>query len=129
MKKINPICKIKSVVVHGNKLGRTVGMPTANFDAKTIKDKLPKNGVYGSIVILPDGSEKFGVTNIGTKPSVDKSGNSNIETHILDFDGNLYGKEIVINIIKFIRDIKKFNSLEEVKKQVDLDKTWIKSIK
>ena len=119
------ICEIKSVVVMGNQLGRTVGMPTANFDSSKITAQLPKDGVYGSIVTLPNGEEKFGVTNIGTKPSVDESGAHNVETHILDFDGDLYGQELTVAIVKHIRDIKKFNSLEEVKAQVDLDKNWV----
>ena len=107
----------------GNQLGRTVGMPTANFDSSKITEDLPKDGVYGSIVMLPNGEEKFGVTNIGTKPSVDESGKHNVETHILDFDGDLYGQELSVRIVKHIRDIKKFNSLEDVKAQVDLDKS------
>lgn len=117
------ICEIKSVVVMGNQMGRTVGMPTANFDSSKIQAELPEDGVYGSIVTLPDGTEKYGVTNIGTKPSVDDSGKHNVETHILDFDGDLYGQELSVRIVKRIRGIQKFNSLEEVKKQVDLDKT------
>lgn len=117
------MCEISSEVVMGNQLGRTVGMPTANFDSSNIDVNLPEDGVYGSIVTLPDGTEKYGVTNIGTKPSVDDSGNHNVETHILDFDGDLYGQLLSIRIVKRIRDIQKFNSLEEVKKQVDIDKT------
>lgn len=116
------ICEITSEVVKGNQLGRTVGMPTANFDSNNISQQLPQDGVYGSIVTLPDGTEKYGVTNIGTKPSVDDTGKHNMETHILDFDGDLYGLELKVRIIKRIRDIKKFNSLEDVKKQVDIDK-------
>lgn len=119
---MDTICEIKSEVVMGNQLGRTVGMPTANFDSTKIDVELPKDGVYGSKVTLPNGEEKFGVTNIGTKPSVDDTGMHNVETHILDFDGNLYGQELTVRIVKYIRDIKKFNSLEEVKKQVDIDK-------
>ena len=106
----------------GNQLGRTVGMPTANFNSASLVDTLPEDGVYGSIVTLPDGTEKYGVTNIGTKPSVDESGKHNVETHILDFDGDLYGLDLTVRIVKRLRDIKKFNSLEEVKAQVDLDK-------
>ena len=106
----------------GNQLGRTVGMPTANFDSSKIDIDLPKDGVYGSIVIMPNGEEKYGVTNIGTKPSVDDSGKHNVETHILNFDGDLYGQILSVKIVIHIRDIKKFNSLEEVKQQVDNDK-------
>lgn len=119
---MDSICEITSVVVMGNQLGRTVGMPTANFDSSKISVELPSDGVYGSKVILPNGEEKFGVTNIGTKPSVDDSGFHNVETHILDFDGDLYGQSLTVKIVKHIRDIKKFNSLDDVKAQVDLDK-------
>lgn len=116
------ICKIKSEVVHGNHLGRTVGMPTANFASDACGPNITKDGVYGSIVTLPNGEKKYAVTNIGTKPSVDDSGAHNIETHIIDFDGDLYGQEIIVDIVKRIRDIKKFSSLDEVKAQVDQDK-------
>lgn len=120
--------KIKSVVVVGNQLGRTVGMPTANFDTTNIKDKLPdKDGVYISKVTLPDKSVKVGLTNVGTKPSIDDSGDKNIETHILDFDGDLYGQEICVELVKYIREIKKFANLEEVKSQVDRDIDFAKS--
>lgn len=97
-------------------------MPTANF----YYQDLDLEGVFASRVVLPNGETKLGITNIGAKPSVDDSGRKNIETHILDFEGDLYGQILEIEILDKIRDIKKFNNLEEVKAQVDKD---IKKIK
>lgn len=115
----------KSIVVHGNHMGSKVGMPTANFDISALNDCVfPKDGVYGSIVTLSDNIEKFGVTIIGPKPSVQNESDKSFETHILDFNKNIYDEEIAVKIVKFIRNIKKFNSLEDVKAQVDKDKLW-----
>lgn len=115
----------KSIVVYGNQLGRTVDMPTINFDVSKMSEyEFPKDGVYGSLVVLPDGSEKFGVSIIGSIPTIKNANNKNFETHIIDLNQNLYGKEVTIKIVKYIREIKKFNSLEEVKTQVDKDKRW-----
>ena len=109
--------RITGIVVYGNQLGRTVGMPTANFEYQDVK----LEGVYVSKVILPDGSVRPGLTNIGTKPSVDDTGKKNIETYIIDFSGDLYGRRLTIEIFDKIRDIKKFANLAEVKAQVDKD--------
>lgn len=109
--------RITGIVIYGNQLGRTVGMPTANFDYQDVN----LEGVYVSKVILPDGRIRPGLTNIGTKPSVDDSGKKNIETYIIDFSGDLYGRRLTIEVFDKIRDIKKFSSLNEVKEQVDKD--------
>lgn len=125
MKNFDPICIIKSVVVHGNHLGRTVGMPTANFDTLKIDVDIPEDGVYGSTVVLPNGEEKYSITNVGIRPSIDMSPFHCVETHILDFDGDLYDQILEVRIIKRIRKILKFNSLDEVKDQVDIDiRAW-----
>lgn len=117
--------KIKGKVIHGKGLGKIVGMPTANLDFDITNTKIDI-GVYASVVYLE--KEYVGVTNIGTRPSVDNDKKISIETHILDFDRDIYGEIIEIELIEKIRDIKKFKNLEEVKIQVDKDKLVAKKI-
>ena len=112
--------KIKGEVIHGKGLGKFVGMPTANLDFDIVNANMDIDmGVYASLVHLE--KEYIGVTNIGTRPSVDNDKTISIETHILDFDRDIYGEIIEIELLEKIRDIKKFNNIEEVKKQVDKD--------
>ncbi len=110
---------ISGKVIHGNSVGRKHGFPTANI---SIPQKLviPKDGVYATQINV-DGKTYRGLTNLGTKPTV-KIDERNIETYILDFEGDLYGKEIKIEFLKRIRDTKKFCSLKELKKQIEEDK-------
>ncbi|QRN85496.1 riboflavin biosynthesis protein RibF [Clostridia bacterium] len=111
-------------VMHGKALGRTVGMPTANLGYKPYK-QLPAHGVYGTISDIDDRGVQ-GLTNIGKRPSVDDFNYVTIETFLLDFSGDLYGRMIGIEIHVFIRGVCKFSCIEEVKAQVNKD---IESIK
>jgi len=110
-------------VICGNKIGRTLGFPTANI---SVEDNifLPKNGVYFTKVFL-DGKYIASVTNIGDNPTVNQNGNITIETHIIDYSGDLYDKDITVEFIEKIRDEKKFASFDELKKQINND---IKSV-
>ena len=114
---------LEGKVVHGKALGRTVGMPTANLctDSKCI----PPCGVYATRVIYNE-EVFYGVTNIGTRPSIDEDQTISIETHILDFEGDLYGKNIVLEVCKYIRSTQKFGSLQEVQQQVKIDILQVK---
>ena len=105
-------------VVHGRGLGHTIGIPTANL---CLPKELvcPAFGVYACKAIV-DGNWFNAVTNIGTRPTVDGQGVT-IEPWILDFDGDLYGKEITLEFHKFLRPEQKFNSLEELKAQIHKD--------
>lgn len=106
-------------VMHGKALGRTVGMPTANLGVSQYK-QLPSYGVFGTLSEI-DGKILKGLTNIGLRPSVDNYNYVTIETFLLDFSGDLYDKTIALEIHAFIREIKKFNNLDEVKAQVSKD--------
>lgn len=105
-------------VVSGQKLGRTIGIPTANLH---LPDELvkPAFGVY-ACTAHADGHTYVAVTNIGTRPTVDGQGVT-VEPWLLDFSGDLYGKEITLQFHKFLRPERKFNSLEELKAQIQLD--------
>lgn len=106
-------------VMHGKARGRLVGMPTANLGYKPYK-QLPVHGVYGTLSEI-DGHIVKGLTNIGKRPSDDNFDYVSIETFLLDFAQDLYDKTITLEIHVHIRGVIKFNSLEEVKQQVDRD--------
>lgn len=110
---------MRGTVVHGKAAGRKVGMPTANLGVA--KNKLfPPHGVYGTLSYM-DGTFFRGMTNIGLRPSDDDIPIATIETFLLDFDRDIYGKDIKLEVHAYIRGVKKFANLEEVKKQVDKD--------
>lgn len=112
-------------VVHGRQLGRTIGIPTIN-QAFPENFCLPKFGVYASEVTI--NSKRYrGVTNIGVKPTVG-SDKPISETWILEYSGDLYGKSVDIRLLAFIREEKKFTSIDELKQQILKDGETAKSI-
>jgi riboflavin kinase/FMN adenylyltransferase len=105
-------------VVHGKALGRTVGMPTANL---CIEDgTIPEDGVYATRISV-QGKTYTSVTNIGRRPTVDDESYITVETFIIDFNEDIYGQFVELEVYKFLRPIQKFSSLEEVQKQVNKD--------
>lgn len=109
---------IKGKVTDGQHLGRKLGFPTINQDIPEGKI-LIKNGVYLTKVRF-EGRTKYGITNIGLRPTVEGKGPI-CETHILGYKGNLYGKTVTVEFVKFLRSERKFNSLEELTAQVNKD--------
>lgn len=105
-------------VIEGQKLGRKIGFPTANLRVSSEKF-LPKIGVY-LVQIALENQHHWGIMNLGYKPTVDGK-NISIEVHLFDFNDNLYHKKITVKLIKFIRNEQKFNSLEALKKQIQID--------
>ena len=110
---------IKSDVIHGKKLGRTIGVPTINMVLPENK-LLPPNGVYVTEVKV-EGTLYVGVTNVGCKPTVSDSNMIGVETYILDFEQMVYGDSIVVSFVEFIRPERKFSSVEELKNQLQED--------
>lgn len=110
---------IQGKVVHGAELGRTIGFPTIN---QTYEEGqlVPKYGVYASRVAV-DGQTFSSITNIGIKPSVDYEGSPIVETYIIGFSGDLYGKTVETELLGFIRPERKFDSVEELKMQIAED--------
>lgn len=106
-------------VVHGKALGRTINIPTANQEAEEGK-ALPPNGVYLSAIHCQDGSY-YGITNIGTKPTVDQGKIRGIETHVFDFNGDLYGQVIEVDLLEYCRPEMKFESLQALVAQMTSD--------
>lgn len=105
------------IVKKGKELGRRLGFPTANIEI--IINSCLKNGVYITNTYI-EGKMYNSVSNVGYNPTVGND-KRNIETHILNFDGDLYGKEIKIEFLEFVRDEKKFESVEELKNRVIKD--------
>jgi len=106
-------------VLHGRKIGRTIGMPTTNL-VPPCRKLLPPNGVYASKTVI-DGRSYIGVTNIGHKPTVGREIEKGVETYIFDFEGNLYEKIIEIQLFRFERPEEKFESLDALKEQLERD--------
>lgn len=110
---------IKSEILHGRKLGRKIGIPTINMILPADK-LLPPNGVYVSEVLV-DGKKYVGVTNVGCKPTVSDENIVGVETYIYDFNQDVYGEKIVVSFVDYIRPEKKFDSVEELKAQMETD--------
>ena len=109
---------ISGVVEHGNAIGATLGFPTANIRLNSHK-QLPASGVY-AVLAHVDGVEYKALANIGTNPTV---GNDylSLEVHLLDFQGDLYSKQLTIAFCSFLREERKFGSLEELQQQIAED--------
>lgn len=127
MKKIKDcVYSLTGEVIHGMARGRTVGMPTANMDVP-IGIPQPPKGVFTSLIEL-DGKTYKGLTNIGTRPTVDTDSTIKFETHIFDFSDDIYGKIITVRLCGFVRPEKRFDSLQEVQHQVKKDMETAKRI-
>ena len=109
---------IDGVVVRGDQRGRTIGFPTANLC--TENELVPPHGVYATNAIL-DGIVMPSVTNVGTRPTVDASGRTSIETHIFDLDRDLYGATLRLAFVQRLRDERAFESLNMLKTQIAAD--------
>ena len=109
---------LSQTVSHGFRFGRTIGIPTINF---TVPDHVlvPERGVYITRVYLPDGSSYAGVTNVGTRPTVSDGADVSIETFLLDFDGDLYGKRIRLEFCRRLREERKFETAQALKAEVE----------
>ena len=114
--------KLSGEVIHSKKLGRTIGFPTANISINK-NMIIPKVGIYATKVYV-NGKIYYGATNIGYNPTVNGD-NLSIETNILNFDEDIYGKVITIEFLERIRDEKKFNGIEELKSQLQKDTNYV----
>lgn len=112
----HPHC-ISGEVIHGQKLGRTIGIPTANLRIPE-GTLVPAFGVYATKVYLPDGTEKLAVTNVGVRPTVGESTEITVEPWILDYSGQLYGEKIRVDFYHRLRGEKKFSGLQELQQEI-----------
>ncbi|MDM8159148.1 bifunctional riboflavin kinase/FAD synthetase [Labilibaculum sp. K2S] len=119
---------IKGDVVNGKKLGHTIGFPTANIDPQESYKLVPKDGVY-AVKVDVDDKRYLGMLNIGVRPTVNNQlDNRSIEVHILDFDKDIYYKNITIHFYQRIRNEQLFASLDELKAQLALDKIEVAAL-
>ena len=112
-------------IVKGKHLGKKIGFPTANLHIKETYKLLPKTGSY-IVKSELENETVYGMMNIGFRPTV-KGKNQTIEVHFFDFNKDLYGKKIQVEVLKFLRDEQKFDSVEDLKNQLQKDK--VKSLK
>ena len=107
-------------VIHGKKIARQLGFPTTNI--KMDNNRLyPPSGIYGAFLQVSDKNSKvlYGVVNIGYNPTLKQE--MSLEVHILDFDREVYGEKLYIQIVKFMREEKKFSSIDELKATIQAD--------
>lgn len=115
---------VKGKIIEGNHLGRTIGYPTVNIKIDERKI-IPRFGVYKADVFIDD--EKYcAMVNIGVKPTVG-SKDILLEAYIFDFDKEIYGKNIKVELLKYIREEKKFSSVEKLKEQLIIDEKEVKN--
>jgi len=109
---------LRGKVAISDKRGRLLGFPTANLDIEP-QQALPRNGIYATITLVDD--KQFpSATNIGSRPTFGE-GKKTVETHLLNYEGNLYGKEIRVGFVQKLRDEQRFPSSEELKIQIEKD--------
>jgi riboflavin kinase/FMN adenylyltransferase len=112
-------------VIHGSKTGRTIGFPTLNIAVQ--QGNIPKDGVYAVGVYI--GSEHYlGIMSIGNRPTFGENENKTVEIHLLDVTGDWYGAYVEVIPLMFIRANKKFNSIDELKSQIEKDKRFAKNL-
>ena len=111
--------KIKGTVIHGNHIGSELGFPTANIQLGP--EDNTEDGVYAAEVIV-DGIKYYAMANVGRRPSVHGTKGRFLEANLFGFSGDLYRKEIEVNLVSRIRDERKFDSLEILREQIVNDR-------
>ncbi|MEZ5307225.1 MAG: bifunctional riboflavin kinase/FAD synthetase [Pyrinomonadaceae bacterium] len=114
---------VEGLIIRGDRRGHTIGFPTANL--KPANRVIPEYGVYATGTLI-DGVWREGVTNIGVRPTFESDSDPSIETHILDFDGDLYGEVLRVRFLHRIRNERKFAGIEELTAQIRKDVTTAK---
>ena len=114
-------------VIHGQQVGHKMGYPTANIDVSEEFKLIERQGVYATFAEI-DGQSFPAMTYIGKRPTMYDNRPQSIESHIIGFDKDLYGKEIKIRFVDFVRDDKKFDNFEALKHQIGVDEQTIINI-
>jgi riboflavin kinase/FMN adenylyltransferase len=116
---------LEGTVVHGEKRGRELSYPTANIDLQNQHKIVPKQGVY-LVKSKLKGHVVYGMMNIGTKPTFDTSTPS-IEVYFFDWNDDLYGQVVQVELLKWVREERKFSSVEELQAQIQADEQYCRS--
>ena len=106
-------------VMHGDKIGRTIGFPTANINIK--HKRPPITGIFAVKLWLSDSTSYLGAASLGTRPTITDSGIYRLEVHVLDFDGNLYDQQVKVEFFHKLRDEERYLDMETLIKQITLD--------
>ncbi len=109
---------VEGRIIQGDRRGHTIGFPTANLC--TENELLPPNGVYATSITI-EGIVRPSITNVGVRPTVDSSGGLTVETHVFDFDRDLYGADVRVGFVQRLRDERAFESLDLLKTQIAAD--------
>ncbi len=109
---------VEGVIIRGDRRGHTIGFPTANL--KPHNRVIPRFGVYATATLI-DGIWRKSITNIGVRPTFESDADPSIESYIFDFDGDLYGDVLRVRFLHRIRDERKFNGIDELKAQIEMD--------
>jgi riboflavin kinase/FMN adenylyltransferase len=117
---------VYGIVIQGDKLGRTIGYPTANINVPEEYKLIPHDGTYAVLVEF-NNHRYAGMLNIGVRPTVNGK-QRRIEVHILNFNREIYGQELSIHFIRRIRDERKFESLDALKNQLEKDRDFVKNL-
>ncbi|MDR2533408.1 MAG: riboflavin biosynthesis protein RibF [Tannerellaceae bacterium] len=114
-------------IIHGRKIGRTIGFPTANIEINEPLKLIPACGVYAVNVALDRRSPMRGMLYIGSRPTLGKDNHVAVEVHIFNFEGEAYNGLISVELLRYIRADMRFDSLDELKEQLRLDQQVIQS--
>ncbi|WP_114571039.1 bifunctional riboflavin kinase/FAD synthetase [Exiguobacterium flavidum] len=117
---------LRGKVIHGDARGRLIGFPTANI-RPDFEYVIPRTGVYATRAHLEDGRVFDAMTNIGRRPTFYETGELSVESHLLDFDDNLYGQLITLEWVDFLRDEVAFDGIDSLKAQLAADRIATKS--
>ena len=115
-------------VVNGFHVGRELGFPTANIDMDYPDKLIPANGVYAVHIVLGDGRRYGGMLNIGNRPTLNRPNDYSIEANIFDFSGNLYGENLAVELVQYIRPERTFANTEALRTQLVADEAAIRKI-
>ncbi|MBI1947840.1 MAG: riboflavin biosynthesis protein RibF [Deltaproteobacteria bacterium] len=117
---------VEGPVVHGDHRGRTIGVPTANVAVD--RELLPRLGVYATVAVLDDGARVHSVTNVGLRPTFQSAADGvRFEAHLFDFAGDLYGRTLRLELVKHLREERRFASVDALKAQIAEDMAAAKS--
>ncbi|MBV9242092.1 MAG: bifunctional riboflavin kinase/FAD synthetase [Acidobacteria bacterium] len=109
---------VEGIIVRGLRRGHTIGFPTANLTPRN--RVIPRHGVYATATLI-DSVWRRSITNIGVRPTFEENADPSIETHIFDFDGDLYGDVLRVRFLHRLRDERKFSGIDELRAQIERD--------
>lgn len=118
---------IQGKVVHGDKIGRTIGFPTANIQVNHNKKLIPPPGVY-AVWAEVKGKRYQGALSISHRPTILENGELRVEVYLIDFNEDIYGEEVRLIFVDWIRGDLKFNNLEQLVEQINIDVQQVKNV-